>query len=234
MSDSLHLSRSRAYTVERNILRNSFVWMTLGLAFTGIVAWGVSNNVTLLNLLLRNQFTFFGLIFAELGMVWFLGSRVLKMSPAAAVAAFAVYAGLNGVTLSVIFLIYTSASIASTFFIAAGMFAALSVLGYATRIDLTRMGSYLAMGVIGLIIASVVNILLRSDAVAWIVSAAGVVIFSGLTAYDVQKIKTLSSRFGSDVSEANYLRLSIYGALELYLDFINLFLHLLRLLGRRR
>ena len=234
MSDSMPQARTGDFTMERNILRNAFVWMTLGLAFTGIVAWGVSHNMALVRALVLNRFLFYGLVFGELGLVWFLGSRVLKMSPQAAVASFVLYAGFNGVTLSVIFLLFASSSIAWTFFIAAGMFAVLALLGYTTRIDLTRMGAYLAMGVIGLILASVVNIFLHSDGLGWIVSAAGVIIFAGLTAYDVQKIKAMAARFGSDVSEANYLRLSIYGALQLYLDFINLFLHLLRILGRRK
>lgn len=234
MSDSMTRALPATLTLERNILRNSFVWMTLGLAFTGVVAWGVSNSPGLLRVLVLNRFLYFGLIFGQLGAVWFLASRVLKMSPAAAAATFVGYSALTGVTLSVVFLVYTAASIASVFFITAGMFASLAFLGYATKIDLTKMGSYLMMGVIGLVIASVANIFLRSDGLGWIVSLAGVVIFAGLTAYDVQKIKAISARFGSEVDEGNYLRLSIYGALQLYLDFINLFLHLLRIVGRRK
>ncbi len=233
MSDNFAQTIAKPMTMERNILRNSFLWMTLGLTFTGIIAFAVSGNIPLLRVLLK-PFLFYGLVIGELALVWFLSSQVLKMSPGMAVGSFIGYAGLNGVTLSVIFLVYTHSSIVSVFFIAAGMFACLAVLGYTTKVDLTKMGTYLVMGVIGILIASVVNIFLRSDFVSWIISIVGVVVFAGLTAFDVQKIKNISAAHGSDVSEPQYLRLSIYGALQLYLDFINLFLHLLRLLGRRR
>ena len=171
------------------------------------------------------------LFIAEIALVWFLSARVMSLSLPVATGAFALYSILNGVTLSPIFLIYTSESIASTFFITAGTFGAMALYGYMTKRDLTRLGSLLFMALIGVIIATVVNIFLRSEILMWIITYAGIVLFVGLTAYDTQKVKQLAAQTAHD--EELSKKVSIIGALNLYLDFINLFLYLLRLFGRR-
>ena len=158
----------------------------------------------------------------------------MTLSPSAATLGFAAYAVLNGVTLSLIFLAYTGASIASSLFITAGTFAGMSIYAVMTKRDLSSLGHYLIMGLWGIIIASVVNMFLRSSALYWLLSYGGVALFLGLTAYDTQMIKRWSDELGSSPSEADFLRISILGALKLYLDFINLFLFILRIFGRRR
>ena len=167
-------------------------------------------------------------------MVWVLSARIMKLSPAAAAGGFAVYAILNGVTLSIIFLAYTSSHISTAFFVTAGTFAGMSLFAVTTKRDLSRVGSYLVYGLWGIIIATVVNLFLRSATVEWIVSYVGVALFLGLTAYDTQIIKRWSEQAGAEIAEPDYIRLSILGALKLYLDFINLFLFFLRIFGRRR
>jgi FtsH-binding integral membrane protein len=208
--------------------------MAAGLALTGIVAYGVATNPRILQMIFSSQFTFFGIIIAQFGLVLFLSARVMRMSVSTATICFAAYAALTGVTLSSVFIAYTYSSIASTFFITAGTFAGMSVYAVTTRRDLSGLGSYLMMGLIGIIIASVVNIFLKSEAFNWIVSFAGVLLFVGLTAYDTQIIKRWSAEAGAGSDEATFVRLSILGALHLYLDFINLFLYLLRIFGKRR
>lgn len=219
--------------VQRAVLKNVYVWMTAGLAITGLTATYVASNEAMVRAIAGNPVLLFGLIIAELGLVFFLSARIHKMSPMAATLAFAVYSLLNGVTLSVVFLAYTGASIARVFFLAGGMFAAMSLYALTTKRNLASWGSYLFMGLIGVILASVVNIFLASQALDWIISLAGVAIFLGLTAYDTQRIMALADQWSQGMDEANYIRLSALGALSLYLDFINLFLFLLRLLGNR-
>ena len=204
--------------------------MTLGLAITGLTALFVADS-NLIEVLFSGSFTFWILIIAELALVWYLSSRIMKLSMPVATAAFAVYSLLNGVTLSPIFLVYTGESIASTFFITAGTFAAMAIFGYTTKRDLSSMGSYLMMGLIGLIIASVVNIFVGSSLLMWVVSYLGVLIFVGLTAYDTQRIKEMIAQSVGDEEQTK--KVALLGALNLYLDFINLFLYLLRLFGRR-
>jgi FtsH-binding integral membrane protein len=218
---------------ERSILRNVYIWMAAGLALTGIVAYGVATNPRIQQMLFSNTINLFLIFIAQLAVVFFLSARVMKMSVSTATICFAAYAALTGLTLSTIFIVYTDQSIASTFFIAAGTFAGMSVYALTTKRDLSGIGSYLMMGLIGLIIASVVNIFLKSEAFDWLVSIAGVLIFVGLTAYDTQKIRSWSQQANSS-NEAVFVRLSILGALSLYLDFINLFLYLLRIFGRRK
>jgi FtsH-binding integral membrane protein len=233
MSDH-NFTLTSAAARERSILKNVYIWMTIGLAITGIVAYGVATNPRLLQSIFSSQFTFFAILIAQVVLVMFLSARIMSMSVSTATICFAVYAALNGLTMSLIFIVYTYSSIASTFFITAGTFAGMSVYAITTKRDLSGLGTYLVMGLWGLIIASVVNIFLNSSGLNWLISFAGVAIFTGLTAYDTQIIKKWNDGSGAVSDEGVFVRLSIIGALRLYLDFINLFLHLLRLLGRRR
>ncbi len=219
---------------ERSILRNVYTWMALGLAITGVVAVYVSGNTQLVRSIVMNRGLFMGLIIGELALVWILSANIGRMSPTMATLSFAGYAVLNGTTLSVIFLAYTGVSIATTFFVTAATFGSLSLYAVTTKRDLGGLGQYLFAGLIGIIIAMVVNMFLRSAAVNYVISFIGVFLFMGLTAYDTQIIKRWSDQLGNSADEADYMRVSIMGALKLYLDFINLFLFLLRFLGNRR
>jgi hypothetical protein len=214
---------------QRSIMAQVYAWMTAGLLTTGAVAM-LTASTGLADLLFSTPL-FFVLFLVEIGLVWFLSARIMRLAPATATALFLVYSLINGLTLSVIFLAYTQASIASTFFITGGTFGLMSVYGYTTKRDLTRVGSLLVMALIGFLLASIVNIFLASSALYWILTYAGIAIFVGLTAWDTQKIRRLSS---SVSSESDGHRVAIIGALMLYLDFVNLFLLLLRLFGRRR
>ena len=207
-------------------------WMTTGLGITGLVAYTVADTPSLTSALLENPLIAIVLIIAQIGLVFWLASRVMQMSVQQATGIFVLYAALTGVTFSVIFLTYTASSITSTFLVTAGTFAAMSFYGYTTKKDLTSWGSFLFMGLIGIIIASVVNIFLQNSAMYWIITYAGVLIFVGLTAYDTQKIKEMNilGNEGTDEDTKEAIR----GALSLYLDFINLFLMLLRIMGSRR
>ncbi len=211
-------------------IRSVYNWMAIGLALTGFVAFYVANDESLIRLIFGNRLIFFGLIIGELALVFTISARVHKMQSSTATALFVLYAALNGVTLSAIFLIYTRSSIATTFFICAATFVACSVYGWTTKRDLTSLGGFMAMGLIGIIIASVVNMFLRSSGMHMIISYIGVLVFVGLTAYDTQKLKSmaLTQPIGLDAGVAR--KGAILGALSLYLDFINLFLMLLRIL----
>jgi FtsH-binding integral membrane protein len=206
----------------------TYRWMTLGLATTGVVALGVASSPAALEFLVGNRILFYLILFAQLGLVFALSSLALRVSTPAATLLFFAYAALTGVTFSTLFLVYARSSIASTFFVTAGAFAGLSAFGALTKADLTPIGRFGFFALIGVIIASVVNMFLRSSGLDWIITYAGVLLFAGLTAYDTQRLKDL---FASGETSAN---LPIVGALTLYLDFINMFLFLLRLLGRRR
>lgn len=234
MSDRSPVSLSIKAVRERTVLRNVYLWMAIGLALTGVVALGFASTPQLVLALVRNPILFFGIIIGEFALVFFLSAKIMTLSPTAATLGFAAYAVLNGVTLSLIFLAYTGASIASSLFITAGTFAGMSIYAVMTKRDLSSLGHYLIMGLWGIIIASVVNMFLRSSAMYWLLSYGGVALFLGLTAYDTQMIKRWSDELGSSPSEADFLRISILGALKLYLDFINLFLFILRIFGRRR
>ena len=207
-------------------------WMALALVITGVVAYIVVSSPALLEAIVMNQFLFYGLIFGELGLVIFLSARIHKMSQSMAIGSFLLYSLMNGLTLSVVFLMYTAGSIATTFFVTAGTFAAMSLYGYTTKKDLTSIGNLAFMALIGIIIASIVNFFLKSEMMYWIITYLGVFIFVGLTAYDTQKLKRIGAQ-GFD-SQTSMEKTSILGALTLYLDFINLFLFLLRILGDRR
>jgi FtsH-binding integral membrane protein len=234
MSDRNISSLSSQAVRTRSLLRNTYLWMTGGLALTGVVAFGVASNQAVVQALVSNMILFFGLIVGELILVIYLSRRIMTLSPGTAVGGFALYAALNGVTLSLIFLAYTGTAIARVFFITAGTFAGVSLYAATTRRDLSGIGQYLFMGLIGIIIASLVNFFLRSETLYWIISYIGVAVFVGLTAYDTQIIKRWSEQHGDSLAEADFMRLSILGALKLYLDFINLFLFFLRIFGRRR
>ena len=207
-------------------------WMTIGLAVTGIMAFYVANTETMLQLIIGNQFMVIILMFAQLGLVFYLAGWVANMSASLATGVFMLYAGLNGLTFSLIFLIYTTSSITSAFLVTAGTFAVMSLYGYATKKDLTSWGSFLFMGLVGIIIASFVNLFMQSEMIYWITTYAGVLIFVGLTAYDTQKIKNMNV-IGNEGTEEDHKE-AIIGALTLYLDFINLFLMILRIIGDRR
>ena len=204
------------------------------LALTGFVAFYVSTNETILKLIMSNSLILFGLIIAQLGLVFSIAGMVNRMNAVTATALFVIYAALNGVLFSFIFLAYTHASIFSTFFVCAGTFLACSIYGWTTKRDLTSLGGFLFMGLIGIIIASVVNWFIRSSAMSMIVSYIGVFVFVGLTAYDTQKIKNMAMAQPAGLDGAVIRKGAILGALSLYLDFINLFLMLLRIFGQSR
>lgn len=231
--ETSNLSSIYSKTAQRALFRNVYVWMTMALAITGLVAMYMAKSLTLLQMILGSPFGMWGLLIAEIGLVWYLSARIQKISFATATVLFIIYSILNGATLSVIFLAYTASSIASTFFITAGTFAATGIYGYVTKKDLSSLGSLCIMGVIGLIIATVVNIFLASDALTMVISYIGVALFVGLTAYDTQKIKRLLLSNDMEVNEETQ-KIALLGALTLYLDFINLFLYLLRILGDRK
>ena len=215
------------------LMRSVYTWMTLALVITGFVSMYVAKSYTLLSVIMQNSMAFWGLIIAELGLVWYLSARINKMSFTTATVLFIVYSILNGVTLAFIFLIYTMSSIATTFFVTAGTFGVMALFGYVTKKDLTRIGSLCIMGVIGIIIASVVNMFLHNSMMDLIISCIGVLLFVGLTAYDSHKIKQLLTADDIEVNETTQ-KIALMGAMTLYLDFINLFLYLLRLLGDRK
>ena len=207
-------------------------WMTTGLGITGMVAYTVADTPSLTEMIFGNSLISIGLIIVQIGLVFWLASRVMQMSVQQATGIFLLYAALTGVTFSAVFLTYTASSITSTFLVTAGTFGAMSFYGYTTKKDLTSWGSFLFMGLMGIIIASLVNMFLQSEAMNWVITYAGVLIFVGLTAYDTQKIKEMNilGNEGTDEDTKEAIR----GALSLYLDFINLFLMLLRIMGDRR
>lgn len=230
-------STRAAYTARTDLRVRTFIqqvygWMAAALAVTGFTALAVSRSAVLQNIIFGNSFVFFGLIIGELVLVMVLARRVHAMSASAATASFIFYSMLNGLTMSVIFLAYTQGTIARAFFVTAGVFALMTIYGFVTKTDLTRMGNILGMALLGFIVASLVNLFLRSEAFYWIITYAGVVIFVGLIAYDSQRIKELALAGFED--EEGERKIAIMGALRLYLDFVNLFLLLLRILGRRR
>lgn len=231
--ESIPLKRTQAQVKVNEFIRSVYNWMAIGLGLTGFVAFYVSNNEALKQLIFGNRIIFFGLIIGELALVFYLSARVNKMQASTATALFILYAALNGATLSFIFLVYTRSSITSTFFICAATFVACSIYGMTTKRDLTSIGGFMAMGLIGIIIASVVNMFVRSSGMSMIISYIGVLVFVGLTAYDTQKLKSMALNQPDGVNAGVVRKGAILGALALYLDFINLFLMLLRILGNR-
>lgn len=213
------------------LMRKVYVWMTLALLITGFTAYAVATSPALLMAIVGNRFVLLGLIVAELALVVGISGAINRLSLTAATLMFVLYSVINGATLSVVFLAFTMSSITSVFFITAGTFATMALVGYTTKKDLTSMGRMLFMALIGLVIATVVNMFMRNSGLDMILNYVGVLVFVGLTAYDTQKIKEQLMMAG-DAGEA-WQKMALVGALTLYLDFINLFLYLLRILGKR-
>lgn len=220
-------------SVFSKLMRNVYRWMTFALAITGLTAACVAGNATLMQIILGNQAVFLGLIIAELVVAFTLIGRVSKLSFTNASLLFILYSILTGATLSTIFLVYEIGSIASTFFVTAGTFGAMSLVGYFTRKDLSKMGTYLIMALIGLIIATIANWFIANTTLDWGITYALVLVFVGLTAYDTQKIKVILRENGMGLDESTQ-KLALMGSFTLYLDFLNLFLQLLRILGKRK
>lgn len=227
------ITRSYERSAQLSLFRQVYLWMAMALVITGFMAMLVAESPTLLSLIFSSKLTFFGLIIAELALVWYLSARIDRISFTTATLMFIIYSLLNGAMLSSVFLLYTESSIASTFFITAGTFGVMCVYGYLTKRDLTSLGNLCLMAVIGLIIAGLVNLFLQSSLMSLIVSGIGVLVFVGLTAYDSQKIKRMLLQEGLEVNDSTR-KIALLGSLTLYLDFINLFLYLLRFLGNRR
>ena len=213
------------------LLKNVYLWMTAGLLLTTVVAYAIGTNQQLLNTLYSTGAIYF-LIIAQLVIVFMLSMRVQKMSSLSAIAWFAVYSICTGAMLSTVIAVYAKAVIARAFLTTALMFAFMSVYAMTTKRDLSRMGNIIVMAVIGMLIASLVNLFLRSEAIYYALSYVGVALFCGLTAWDTQKIISLNNEYGYGIDEESFVKLSIICALQLYLDFINIFLYLLRIFGR--
>lgn len=212
------------------LMRKVYLWMTLALMITGITATGVANSPNILALIYSSQVVMWGIIIAEFGLVIYISARLEKLSLSTATTLFALYSILNGVMLSSIFLLYSTAIISKVFFITAGTFGVTALYGYATKKDLSSLGNILFMALIGLVIATVVNVFMKSAMFDLILSYIGVIIFVGLTAWDSQKIKHMM--MVQQNADESAQKLALIGALSLYLDFINLFLYLLRIFGR--
>jgi FtsH-binding integral membrane protein len=228
INTSYNRTASQVIVRQNTLVRQVYAWMGVGLVVTAFMSIVTLSSPAILGAVFGNKLVFYGLMIGELALVFTLSGAIHKLSSTTATLIFIAYSALNGITLSAVALVYTASSISSTFVITAGMFGAMSVYGYMTKRDLTSWGSFLFMGLIGVVIASVVNIFVASSAMSWIISGIGVIVFTGLTAYDTWKIKELAAQ-GTEGRKP-----AILGALTLYLDFINLFLMLLRFTGNRR
>ena len=231
-----YVGPNEAYTTRfavSAILKNVYLWMTMALAISGLTAMLVAGNAELVQTIYAGRGTLLVLFLVQFGLIWLISARIGTMTFVTATLLFIAYSVVTGVTLSSIFLLFTTDSIASVFFITAGTFAALSIYGFVTKKDLSTWRSYLIMGLIGLIIASIVNWFLASEMMYWIISYVGVAIFIGLTAYDTQKIKQLAYACHMEDEETRN-KVALMGAITLYLDFINLFLYILRIFGKRK
>lgn len=226
------LTAEQTQTMQASFMNKVYAWMSLALTLTGFIAYRTANSEALYSFVTGSNITFYGLIIIELGLVVWMVSAIKRISSNLAIGLFLLYSALNGLTLSVLLMAYTGASVASTFFVTAGTFGAMSAYGFFTKKDLTSWGNLLFMGLIGVIIASVVNMFLNSSGLYWIITYIGVLVFVGLTAYDTQKIKQMSLELDAESEEGR--KGAIMGALTLYLDFINLFILLLRIFGDRR
>ncbi|HMA67961.1 MAG TPA: Bax inhibitor-1/YccA family protein [Desulfosalsimonadaceae bacterium] len=224
---------ARTQVQVNSFIRSVYNWMAIGLGLTGLIAFYLGSTEGMANFIRTHPMLFFGLIAAELGMVFYLSARIQKIQASTATALFVIYSALNGVTLSFIFIAYTTATITSTLFVCAATFVACSAYGFVTKRDLTSLGSFMFMGLIGIIVASLVNLLIQSSALTMIISYIGVLVFVGLTAYDTQKLKHMAMTQPSDAEAGVIRKGAIMGALTLYLDFINLFLMLLYIMGGR-
>jgi FtsH-binding integral membrane protein len=228
---------SGVVSVSKTFLSGVFMWMTMALSITALVSWTFASNPSLMSILINSEtgsMSALGwvVMFAPLGLVLLMGMRFQKMSASSMLLVFIVYSILMGMSLSFIFLVYSLPSIAKTFVITAGMFGFMAIVGYTTKTDLTKFGKIMMMGLVGIIIASVVNFFTQSARMDYVISFIGVMVFTGLTAYDVQKLKRLGAGIGTESEMAR--KATIFGALTLYLDFINLFLFLLRFFGDRK
>jgi hypothetical protein len=232
MTPQTAFSPAAAATAERvtAFLRKVYGWMFVGLGVTAAVAVGVAGSPALVQAIFGNRILFFGLIIAELGLVFYLSARVNKLAPATASGLFLLYSALNGATLAMIFLAFTGTSIATTFFVTAGMFGALALYGSTTKRSLAGVGQFVFMGLIGVVLASLVGMFVKSEGLQFVISIVGVIVFTGLTAWDAQRLKAMAVA----VPEGQSGSYAVVGALSLYLDFINLFLFMLRFLGGRR
>ena len=231
--------RAESVSVSNTFVSGVFMWMFVALSITALTAWWFATTPALLQLLIDPNtggmtITGWVVMFAPLILVFVISGGARRMSAATMLLLFIVFSLLMGASLSFIFLAYTGASIAKTFFITSGMFGVMAVVGYTTKTDLTKFGSIMFMGLIGIIIASIVNMFMHSGSMDYIISFFGVLIFTGLTAYDVQKIKRIGAQTDGYSADANVRKLMLFGALSLYLDFINLFLFLLRFFGNRK
>lgn len=225
-------SRWESTTTLPVLMRKVYTWMTLALIITGVTAWGVAHSPAILQMIMTNKILLLCLLFGELALVWGVSAAIGRLSLTTATLLFVLYSVLNGVTMSFIFLAYTYESVTNVFLITAGTFAAMALFGYFTKTDLSSIGRILFMALIGLIIATIVNIFVKSSGFAMILNYLGVLIFVGLTAWDTQKIKQMLAT-AEDTGETAQ-KVALMGALSLYLDFINLFIYLLRILGNNR
>jgi len=225
------LSQNAVLVKTNSFIRSVYNWMAIALTLTGLTAYYVSHNATMVQLIYGTPGLIMILIFAELGFVFFLSARIQKIKATTATVMFTIYSILNGITMSYIFLAYTATSIVSTFMICAVTFLACSIYGMITKRDLTSLGGFMIMGLIGIIVASVVNIFIQSSAMQMIISYIGVVVFIGLTAYDTQKLKTMATTIPNNATGAIIRKGALMGALTLYLDFINLFIMMLHIFG---
>ena len=213
-----------------DFLRKVYGWMCAGLGITALVAFEVAGSPAILSHLVSNQFLYLGLILAELALVFYLSARAERLAPGTATALFGLYAALNGVTLSFVLLAYTGQSVADAFVVTAGMFGAMALFGSTTKRSLAGVGQFVFMGLIGLVLASLVGLFWHNNALQFVISVVGVIVFTGLTAWDAQRLKQMALA----IPEGQAGSLAIVGALSLYLNFMNLFLSLLTLFGNRR
>jgi len=232
--DPISVIKERSEIQVNEFVRKVYNWMCIGLGITALVSLYVSGNEAFVKMVFGNSLIFFALIIAELALVFAISGMVNRMSAGTATTLFVIYSALNGITLSFIFLAYARASIISTFFICSATFLACSIYGWTTKKDLTSLGGFFMMGLIGIIIASLVNIFIHSNAMTMIISYIGVIVFVGLTAYDTQKMKDMALTQPAGLDGEVVQKGAILGALSLYLDFINLFLMLLRIFGQSR
>lgn len=230
--DSSSVEQRDQSGVLQGFMAQVYGWMASGLILTAFVAWYVAHSPAVMHAIFSNQILFFGLIIVQFGVVWFLSASIGRLSPGVATTLFMGYAALTGLTVSSIFIVFTYSSIASTFVAAAGMFAVMSIYGYTTKRDLSGFGTMFFMALIGIVIASLINLWLKSGTLSLIISYIGVVLFVGMTAYDTQRIKSLGTQVAG-IEHGELRKVSIIGALTLYLDFINLFMMLLNIMGNR-
>ena len=228
--DAVTTSRVDAAERVSAFLWKVYAWMAIGLGLTAVVAFTVAGSPAVLRAVVGNRLVFFGLMIAELGLVFYLSARVDRLAPSTAAGLFALYSALNGVTLSVVLLAYTGESVATTFVVTAGMFGALALFGSTTTRSLAGAGQFLMMGLVGVVLASIVGLFWHNDTLQFLISVVGVIVFTGLTAWDAQRLKQMALTVPAGQA-GSY---AIVGALSLYLDFINLFLMLLRFMGGRR